>query len=132
MPIKNAQQYIVIRKNKIVFIGAANDVADLVGIETAGYIYQYAKRFHCYNGYYFVKLPDGIKNKKEDEIHSSMASASSARAHLRIAMSRLESAIADSDSEAVDMIDRYLRLMLKRDRLKEFMERRGYKMHEYD
>lgn len=132
MPIKNVQQYIVIRKNKIVFIGAATDVADFVRIKSVEHIYQYAKRLHSYKGYYFVKLPDGIKNKKEDEIHSSIASASSVRAHLRIAMSRLESAIADSDSEAVDMIDRYLRIMLKNDRMREFMEQRGYKIHEYD
>lgn len=131
MAIKNAQQYIVIRKNEILFTGTTRECADFVGLGEAGYVYQYAIRLHCYNGCFFVKLPS-VPNKHAVDMHSSMASAASARAHMRIVKTRLERAIADSDSEAVDMIDRYLSLMLKRDRLKEFMERRGYKMHEHD
>ncbi len=129
---RNEQQFIVIRNSKILFIGTARECADIVGLEFTGHVHQYAKRFHCYHGYYFVKLPDGIINKQADDIHSSMASAASARAHMMIVQSRLERAIADSDHDTVDTIDRYLSLMLKSDRLKEFMERKGYKMHEYD
>ena len=129
---RNEYQFIVIRKSQIVFIGSASECAELVGLELAGYVHQYAKRFHCCNGYFFVKLPYGITNKQEDEIHSSVANAVSARAHMRIAQSRLERAIANSDNDTVDIIDRYLSLMLKSDRLKEFMERKGYAIHEYD
>lgn len=62
---RNEYQFIVIKRSKIVFIGTAVECADIVGIKSAGYIHQYAKRFHSYNGYYFVKLPDGIKTKKK-------------------------------------------------------------------
>lgn len=80
-----------------------------------------------------LKLPAGIKNKEDDEIHGGIySSAASARAHMRIAQQRLESAIAERDNFTVEIIDMYLSLMLKRDRIKEFMERRGYKIHEYD
>ena len=130
---RNEYQFIVIKRSKIVFIGTAVECAAIVRIKSAGYIHQYAKRFHSYNGYYFVKLPSGIKNKEEDEIHGGIySSAASARAHMRIAQQRLESAIAERDNFTVEIIDMYLSLMLKRDRIKEFMERRGYKIHEYD
>ena len=130
---RNEYQFIVIKRSKIVFIGTAVECASIVGIKSAGYIHQYAKRFHSYNGYYFVKLPAGIKNKEEDEIHGGIySSAASARAHMRIAQQRLERAIAERDNFTVEIIDMYLSLMLKRDRIKEFMERRGYKIHEYD
>lgn len=132
--LKN-NHYLVVAGDTVVFVGSAAEAGEFLDM-TGNMIASYAGSTTCIDGRYYVFSFHNVKYLEEVIVNHSneynLMLASNAMTHIDMLRRRLMDAIEQHDYDAVDVIDKYVRMSLSKDKLISYLEERGKYKIEHD
>lgn len=131
--LKN-NHYLVVAGDNVVFVGNAAETGNFLGI--GNMVASYVNRTTCIDGRYYVFSFHNVKYLEEVIVNHSNSYnqmlASNAMTHLDMLRRRLMDAIDARNYIAVDIIDRYVRMAMSKNKLISYLEERGKYRNEHD
>ena len=119
----------------MVFVGSAAEAGEFLDMRGT-MVASYAGRTTCIDGRYYVFSFHNVKYLEEVIVNHSneynLMLASNAMTHIDMLRRRLMDAIEEHDYDAVDVIDRYVRMAMSKKKLISYLEERGKYKIEHD